>query len=153
MNNFPEVASVEVRSVQNPTNRIIHVLNRHYVSREDYAVVAPTQSYEAFVDDVEAVQLEQMKFLKRLKDRTVRYEGVTEKKQLPINFGRKGDSTEPLSFRVLAATSRTFRFWQTFASSRSDSANALVRERPPSATVHERLWLYGCGNAHCRREF
>lgn len=75
--NTPEVASVTVQAVQNPTHRIIHVLNWHFVSREDFALEGDSDAYEAFLDDVEAVQVEQMTFLKRLGVKKVSYEGLT----------------------------------------------------------------------------
>lgn len=74
---MPEVASVTVQAVLNPTHRIIHVLNWHFVSREDFALEGDSDAYEAFLDDVEAVQVEQMTFLKRIGVKKVFYEGLT----------------------------------------------------------------------------
>lgn len=97
---MPEVASVEVRSVSHPSHRIIHVLNWHYVSREDYALDADPDGYDAFLDDVEAVQLEQVTFLKRLLVRQIHYEGLTDKNKAAFveraktlkNLRPRGDS-------------------------------------------------------------
>lgn len=79
---MPEVASVEVRAADDPSHRIIHILNWHYVSEKDFKAAGEKQDYESFLKDVEAIQTEQMSFLRRLKVREVHYEGMTEKNRV-----------------------------------------------------------------------
>ncbi len=76
---LPEVAAVSVNAVANPVKRIIHVLNWHYVSKDDYLLDDGEQDYGEFLNDVERVQKEQVAFLKRLKVRKIHYEGLTAK--------------------------------------------------------------------------
>jgi hypothetical protein len=91
---LPGVHSVEIsQPVSRPTTRIIHILNRHYLPKDvfaadthDVADQPPTDEeiddqYERFLDDVEAVQREQVELLVAMIERNhleaVFYEGVT----------------------------------------------------------------------------
>lgn len=97
LEDIPGVADVERYGPERPTHRIIHLLDWHYVSKDDYAAdlrsqaeagAPPTdaeigQAYAEFLDEVEAVQAEQLAIMRHLIEhhglRRVYVEGLTER--------------------------------------------------------------------------
>lgn len=79
---LPGVHSVTTRVGTEP--RITHILNWHYVSEEDFTADLRDQgvediegSYETFLDEVQAVQQEQIALLKAMGVKRVYLEGLT----------------------------------------------------------------------------
>lgn len=91
---LPGVHSVEIADrADEPTHRIIHILNWHFIPRHAFAADLRDQDdtisddeidrlYAEFLDDVETVQQEQMRVLRALVSRyrlaSIHYEGFTE---------------------------------------------------------------------------
>jgi len=74
---IPEVAAVTTNSVTSPTYRVVHLLNWHWIPRDRFKLDNPDGDYEKFLDEVDAIQQEQMKVLRAMKVRVVFYEGLT----------------------------------------------------------------------------
>ena len=76
---MPGVVEVQIRAAEKPTHRVVHLLNWHFVTREDFALLDDVAKYETFLEGVEAVQREQVVFLRKLGARKIHCEGLTDK--------------------------------------------------------------------------
>jgi hypothetical protein len=74
---LPDVAAVQVRSVDSPTHRVIHILDWHYIPEKRFRIDTPDGDYDAFLDDVEALQAQQRAFIKAVGVKAVFKEGLT----------------------------------------------------------------------------
>lgn len=74
---LPGVIEVTANSVEKPTYRIVQLLNCHWIPEDRFRLDDPTGDYQGFLDEVEAVQQEQMAVLRAMKVRVVFYEGLT----------------------------------------------------------------------------
>ena len=75
------VAEVTINAVESPTHRIVHILNWHWISADRFHLDNPDGDYSRFLDEVDAIQMEQMALIRAMKIRTVRYEGLTVENQ------------------------------------------------------------------------
>ncbi|MEK6258022.1 MAG: hypothetical protein AABP62_05320 [Planctomycetota bacterium] len=74
---MPGVAEVTASAVESPSNRVVHLLNWHRIPEDRFKLDDPDGDYQSFLDELEAVQQEQMTLLRAMKDRVVFYEGLT----------------------------------------------------------------------------
>jgi len=75
----PDVAAVQVRAAEAPTHRVIHILDWHYVPQKRFGLDTPDGDYDAFLDDVEALQQQQRALIKAMGVKQVHLEGLTAK--------------------------------------------------------------------------
>jgi hypothetical protein len=77
LKSIPGVVSVTVRSAKQPTHRLIHILDWHYVPKKQFLLDTPEGDYEAFLNDVEALQEQQRALIKAIGVKAVFLEGLT----------------------------------------------------------------------------
>src|SRR5262245_9517028 len=77
LNTLPDVAAVEIRAADEPTHRIIHLLDWHYVPVKRFKLDTPDGDYDAFLNDVEALQTQQRTVIMAIGVKTVFLEGLT----------------------------------------------------------------------------
>ena len=63
---MPSVVEVTVRTAKQPTHRIVHILDWHYVPKKQFLLDTPGGDYDAFLDDVEALQKQQRALIKAI---------------------------------------------------------------------------------------
>jgi len=78
---MPDVATVTVRAADTPTHRVIHILDWHYIPEKRFRIDTPDGDYDAFLDDVEALQAQQRAVIKAIGVKTVFLEGLTAKSE------------------------------------------------------------------------
>lgn len=77
LKSLPDVAVVDVRAADEPKHRIIHLLDWHYVPERRFKLDSPDGDYDAFLNDVEALQAQQRTVIMAVGIKTVFLEGLT----------------------------------------------------------------------------
>src|SRR5688500_9539702 len=76
---LPDVVAVQVRGAEEPTHRVIHILDWHYIPEKRFRIDTPDGDYDAFLKGVEALQTQQRAIIKAIGVKEVFLEGLTAK--------------------------------------------------------------------------
>jgi hypothetical protein len=74
---MPNVAAVTVRAADDQRQRVIHILDWHYLPENRFRLDTPDGDYYKFLDEVEALQAQQRALIRAMGVKAVFLEGLT----------------------------------------------------------------------------